>query len=210
MELTLAESVLLLALDDATESLGIRGERVLAGALLVDLARVGALRAQGAVLRPVPGVGIKHPVLARVYTTIVTSSKPRSAYRWVGRLPRELIPLTGTVAGPLVDRGVLTEQRTMVLRFFTSICFPEADPGPKRELRSRLWDLLGGTRTPQEFDALLLGLLEELSLVEPLVERYCWHAKKRAKEAMAATAGTHPAVREIRAMVSSALSEDGG
>jgi len=111
MELILAEELLLLALHDEKGSTGFTQiDPGLAGALLVDLGRLGALRPEGkelAITNSVP----QHPVLVRVHAAIAVSAKRRSAKSWVGRLPGELKPLTGTITAPLVDRGVLTEQR---------------------------------------------------------------------------------------------------
>lgn len=121
------------------------------------------------------------------------------------RLPRELKPLTGAVARPLVERGVLAEQRVKVFGMFPGTRFPEADPGPERMLRSRLCDVLLGEQAPQEQDALLLGLLEPLGLVDRLVERHQRReARKRAKEvATTGIAGSavSAAVRDIQAAV---------
>lgn len=217
VELTLAENVLLLALDDDKGSTGSTPvDPGLAGALLIDLGRLGALRPERKALHPVDGAAIEHPVLARAYTTIARSSKPRSAKAWVGRLPRELKPLIGTVAGPLVERGVVTEQRVKVLGLFPCTRFPQADPEPERALRSRLRDVLLGTREPDEGDALLVGLLQPLKLVDPLVERPQRRAaKKRAKEiAERGIAGSavSDAVRDIYATVTvvAAAGGDGG
>jgi hypothetical protein len=130
----------------------------MAGALLVDLGRLGALRPEGKELAAVTGSGPEHPVLARAHAVISASPKHRSAKSWVSRLPGELKPLTGTVAAPLVERGVLTEQCSKFLGLFPSTRFPKADPGPERLLRSRL-------------RAVLLGLLVPLDLVGGLVRR---------------------------------------
>ena len=184
MELTLAESVLLLALDDAKGSIGFtQVDPCLAGALLVDLGRLGALRHEGTELHPVHEVEITHPVLTRAHTAISASSKPRSAKAWVGRLPSDLKPISGAVASHLVEHGILTEQRSKVLGLFPSTRFPQSDPEPERALRSRLRDVLLGLRAPQEYDALLLGLLDPLGFMEQLVDRSQRRdARQRAKQ----------------------------
>lgn len=207
--LTLAEELLLLALDEAKGSAGSTPiEPGLSGALLVDLGRLGALRPEGRKLHPVEGVegaGIEHPVLARAAAAIAGSSKPRTAKAWVGRLPRELKPLLGTVARPLVEAGILDEQQVRLFGLFPATRFPEADPGPERRLRLRLHEVLLGGRAPQEQDALLLGLLEPLGLVGQLVDRrQRREARKRAKEiATNGIAGkaVSDAVRDIQAAV---------
>lgn len=220
MELILAEELLLLALDEVKGSTGSTPvDPGLAGALLVDLGRLGALKPMGRELHPVDEGGLEHPVLARAATAIAASSKRRTAKSWVGRLPRELKPLTATVAHPLVERGILTEQRVKVLGLFPSIRFPETDPGPERMLRSRLQEVLLGGRAPQEQEALLLGLLDPLGLVDRLVERpQRRQARRRVKEiATEGIAGSavSDAVRDIQsavmtAVVVSAISADGG
>jgi hypothetical protein len=213
VELILAESVLLLALDEAKGSAGFTTvDPGLAGALLVDLGRLGALQPVGKELHPVKGAGIEHPVLARAATVIAASRKPRTAASWVGRLPRELKPLISTVARPLVERGILAERRVKTFGLFPGTRFPEADPGPERMLRSRLSDVWLGGRAPQEQDALLLGLLEPLELVDQLVEGHPRpqrrEARKRAKEiatqGIAGKAVSH-AVRDIQAAVMGAV-----
>lgn len=210
MELILAEELLLLALDETKGSAGSTPlDPGLAGALLVDLGRLGALQPVGRELHPVEGVGLEHPVLARAAAAIAESSKRRTAKSWVGRLPRELKPLTATVAHPLVERGILAERRVKVLGLFPGTRFPEADPGPERMLRSRLQDVLLGGRAPQEQDALLLGLLEPLGLVDRLVERpQRREARKRAKQvATTGIAGSavSQAVRDIQSAVTVAV-----
>jgi hypothetical protein len=213
VELILAESVLLLALDEAKGSAGFTHiDPGLAGALLVDLGRLGALHPVGKELHPVEGAGIEHPVLARAATAIAASRTPRTATSWIGRLPGELKPLISTVARPLVERGILAERRVKTFGLFPGTRFPEVDPGPERMLRSRLGEVLLGGRAPQEQDALLLGLLEPLGLVDRLLEGHPRHqrreARKRAKEiATQGIAGSavSQAVRDIQAAVMVAM-----
>ncbi|MGH4018528.1 MAG: GOLPH3/VPS74 family protein [Pseudonocardiaceae bacterium] len=180
MELLLAEELLLLALDDEKgSSWNSRLEFGLAGALLVDLGRVGALRSEGKELHLVDAAAPEHPLLVRAYDVIAGSGKPRSAKAWLSRLPRRLKPITGTVATGLVERGVLSEQRRKVLGVFPSTRFPQADPGPERLLRDRLTAVLDGQRRPEERDALLFGLLVPVELVSELVD---WSQRRAARE----------------------------
>ena len=211
MELTLAEELLLLVLD---EEKGAKRSRTaldngFAGALLVDLGRQELLRIEGKTLHPVAGRAPDHPVLARTYQVIAGSPKARTAKSWVTRLPRELRPITHTIAGPLVDRGVLDERRSKVLGLFPLTLYPERDPGPELTLRSRLSQVLGAGQTPDEHDALLLGLLVPLDLVGGLVERDQRRAaKKRAKEiADGGIAGSavHDVIQDINAVMIAAV-----
>ncbi|MPZ66566.1 MAG: hypothetical protein GEU83_14000 [Pseudonocardiaceae bacterium] len=180
MDLLLAEELLLIALDDQKgSSRNSRLDLGLAGALLEDLGGVGALRAEGKELHSVDAAAPEHPLLVRAHEVLVGSGKPRSAKAWLGRLPRQLKPITGTVATGLVQRGVLAEQRRKALGVFPSTRYPEADPGPERRLRDRLTAVLNGQGRPEERDALLLGLLVSLEMISELVE---WSQRRAARE----------------------------
>ena len=183
-ELLLAEQMLLIALDDEQGSSSNSSLPAgLAGALLTDLAREEALRWDGEALHPVPVAGLQHPLLSRVHEVIAASSSPRSAKSWVQKLPRSLRPVTETVAAALVERGVLSEQRYKILGLFPSTRFPETDPEPERLLRTRLHAVLTEGHPPAEDDALLLGLLVPLGLVDALVDKTDRPAaRKRARE----------------------------
>lgn len=99
------------------------------------------------------------------------------------RLPRALKPVVGTVAAPLVDAGVLTEDRRKFLGLFPDTRFREADPEPERALRARLLAVLVDGGEPAEHDALLVGLLVPLDLVRKAVDPGDRRAaKKRAKQ----------------------------
>lgn len=98
------------------------------------------------------------------------------------RLPRELNPLRQPLARGLVERGILSEQHSKRLGVLPTTRFPTVDPAPERDLRERLREVLLAGRDPTEEEALLLGLLEPLGLIDSLVateERRA--ARKRAK-----------------------------
>ncbi|MHA6780255.1 GOLPH3/VPS74 family protein [Pseudonocardia saturnea] len=184
MELTLAEELLLLALGDESGSTGFTSIHPgLAGALLVDLGRAGAVRVEDGKLVPTGAAAPAHPVLARALDVLVADEKRRTATSWVQRLPRALKPVVGTVAAPLVTAGVLTEDRRKFLGLFPDTRFREADPEPERALRARLRAVLVDGREPAEHDALLVGLLVPLDLVRRAVDSGDRRAaKKRAKQ----------------------------
>jgi len=127
----LAEQLLLLFLDDEKghERASWGGDPGLAGALLLDLTRLEAIADQDGKL-VAADAQVDHPVLAAAHAAIGADEKRRDAKGWVDRLPSELKPLKERIAGGLVERGVLSEQRRKVLGLFKTTRFPEADPGP--------------------------------------------------------------------------------
>jgi hypothetical protein len=207
MELILAEQVLLLALDDdkGKDSTTWGMDPGLSAALLLDLARLGLVEAPGAKVRAVEGETPAHPLLRDAHAAMLESDRERKAKQWVDALPKRLKPLKDRVAGGLVERGVLSEERSKRLGLFTTTRYPEADPAAERELRTRMREVLVTGREPSEEEALLAGLLEPLGLVDAVVDKADRRAaRKRAKEiGESGIAGTavRDAVREVQAAV---------
>ena len=159
----LAEELLLLLLDEekGKESAWVMSDTGLAGALLLDLLETGRLEErEGKLVRA--GTEPAEPALAAAWRAI---DEPKPAKHWVGRLPKALKPIRGTVAESLVSRGVLDEQRRKTLGLFKSTVYPELDPGPEQELRARLRKVLVDGAEPDEHTLALLGVLVPLDLV---------------------------------------------
>jgi hypothetical protein len=207
MQLILAEQLLLLFLDDekGSDSASWGGDSGLAGAILLDLTAQGALSDDDGDLVAVPGASPAHPLLAAAHGAIQASGRRRDAKGWVGRLPKELEPLREHVARRLVEHGVLTEERRKLLGLFPSTRFPQADPGPERELRERLRAVLLSERRPTQQDAMLISLLIPYDLVKRLVPRdRRKDAQRRAKavaEGGAAAKAVDDTIKGIQAAV---------
>jgi hypothetical protein len=202
--LILAEQTLLIALDDekGRDTTPLGSDAGLAGALLLDLAGLQLVDSDaGGKIAALDGKQPGHELLRDVHTTIASSSKPRDAKGWVERLPRELGPLRQRVARGLVQRGILSEEHSKSLGILSVTRFPTVDPAPERELRERLRDVLLAEREPTEEEALLVGLLEPLGLIDSIVPTDRRRdARKRAK-AVAEQGLTGTAVRDaIRAV----------
>jgi hypothetical protein len=208
VSLLLAEQVLLLALDDekGTDTSRWAGEAGLAGALLLDLGERDLLRVDAdTTLAAADGPPPDHELLRRVYDVVRGSSERRDANGWVDHVQKELKPLRERLAQGLVDRGILSEDRSKVLGIFPRTRYPEADPHPEFELRHTLAEVLVTGREPTEEEALLVGLLEPLGLVDQVVPNdHRKAAKRRAREIGEpgiADNAVRNAVREVQAAV---------
>src|SRR4051794_2972906 len=169
MELILAEQTLLVALDDEKGRDGTTwgSDPGLAAALLLDLARLGLVELdRGEKIVAAGGDALGHELLRDAHAAIRASQKRCDAKGWVDRLPRELKPLRTRVARGLVERGVLAESRTRALGIVPLTRFPTADGTPERALRERLHAVLVTGRDPTPEEALLVGLLEPLGLID--------------------------------------------
>jgi hypothetical protein len=119
-------------------------------------------------------------------------------------LPHELKPLQRLARG-LVERGILSEEHSRTLGIVPTTRFPTTDPAPERDLRERLGDVLLADRQPTEEEAVLIGLLEPLGLVDSVVAKHRrWDARKRAK-AVAEQGLMGSAVRDATRAVQAAV-----
>jgi hypothetical protein len=211
VHLLLAEQVLLLALDDekGTDRSQRAGEAGLAGALLLDLGERDLVRAGAdGRLVAVDAAEPEHGLLRRAHEIVGGTPGGRHAKTWVDHLQAELKPLRARLAQGLVERGILSEHRSRVLGIFPRTRYPEVDPHPEFELRHQLFDVLVTGRAPTEEEALLVGLLEPLGLIDRLVPRdHRRAAHRRAQEIGEpglAGAAVRAAVREVQAVVTAA------
>ena len=208
MDLILAEQTLLIALDDEngrdTTKWGC--DAGLAGALLLDLASLELLTTDNDdKVVAIDGAEPGHQLVRDAYATIRESSKRRNAKGWVKRLPRELKPLRQRLARGLVQRGILSEEHSKRLGVLPTTRFPTINPAPERELRERLRNVLIAGRDPTENEALLLGLLEPLGLIDLLVTKDQRRAARKRAKALAeqglAGAAVRDAIRAVQAAV---------
>lgn len=195
--LVLAEELLLLALDDKkghdrTWSI----ESGLAGALLIELTEDGGLRLdEDERLVAEEGAAPDNALLAEVLETVRASEKPQGVEHWLGELPRGFGTLRDQVAQRLVDRGVLTEERTKLLGLTLSRRYPEAAPEPERALRARLRELLVDGAEPTPREAALVALLRPFELVRTVVEREERKEAERRAEEIAQSGPINDAIR---------------
>jgi golgi phosphoprotein 3 len=187
MDLSLAEELLLVALDDEkgadTANWGGGVEAGLAGALLLELAAAGCVKDEDGKLVAAECDPPPAPLAAAALEVIRRDEKRRNAKGWVGRLPKELKPLRRQVADGLVRRGVLEEERRRRLGLFESTRYPERDPEPERRLRAGLTEVLAAGREPDPDEAMLVSLLHAYDLVKRVVPKEDRRsARKRAKQ----------------------------
>lgn len=101
---------------------------------------------------------------------ITSSEKRRPADDRVSRLPKTIGPLRARVAAGLVARGVLREEHAKRLGLFATVRYPIVDDRDVAAARGRLLAVLAREAAPTERDALLLGLLERVDLVERVTD----------------------------------------
>lgn len=206
--LSLAEEVLLVALDEekGTTSSWVSVDPALAGGILVDLLAAGALIEAGDRLELAPDADTPQESLqAETLTAIRAKGKAEKPKYWVDKLPKELKPIKGRVAEALVARGVLSEARHKALGLIPSTRYPEADPGPEREVRDRLSAALVHGIEPEPRTARLIALLNAVDLVKVVVEKEERKAAKARAKLIAESDAVGRAVKRAVDDVGSAV-----
>ena len=200
--LTLAEQLLLLALDDEkgvdTTGFGAELDTGLAGAVLLDLAAAGCVHEDRGRLVAVDCSPPDGPLAADALAAIRVSSERWSAKDWVSRAPRELERLRERVAEGLVSRGILEEQRKRRFGLVRATRYPVRNPEPERGLRAALAQVLLGEREPERREAMLIALLPPYDLVEELVPK---GRRREATERATEIAGRAPIGAAVAASV---------
>ena len=169
--LSMAEEVVLLALDDATgdfRDLPPGGMGVaLGGAMLMDLAladRIDSdLKRLFAVSLEPTGDEVLDGVLAEIARKDGAEATGEEApdwgtFLWVEELARRVDAYRDRLLDRLVARGVLRMEDTRVLWVFGSRAYPPATGIEGEEVRARLREAIFGDEIPEARDILLIGL----------------------------------------------------
>jgi Golgi phosphoprotein 3 len=171
---TLAEDLLLLALDDDKGTVSWSRSTALpyglGGALLMDLALNGRVNSREKKIVLVDSSPTGDEVLDAALETIRTSTQPRDAKHWVKRLG-DRRGLRDHLARRLVARGILREQDRAFLWVFRDHRFPTDDPSPEAALRGRIRDATLGATEPDTRTLLLLSLVNACNLAGSLFSR---------------------------------------
>jgi hypothetical protein len=196
MTLMLHERLLLLVLDDdkGKNQAGF-ADKALAGSLLFELLRAGAIELTDNRVRPT-GVAPTDAVLRHAVAAVAGESKPRDVRWWVDHLPSRLQPFLPRVAARLVDTGVLAREQHKVLGIFPTTRLPERDHAPEAQLRERLRAVLLGEVEADADDAELVAMVDALGMVGSIVGRDARKEAERRAKALAESAELGEAVEK--------------
>lgn len=185
----ISEDLLLLLLDDDKGTLTGTSypQPVLGGAVLIELALVGAVEAEEkpgvwrtAKVHAVPGARPDDTLLATSYDLV--SEKPRTAQDLVNRLGKNRLD---ELAGRLVERGILERRDAKVLGVFPRKRWPTTDTTREQEVRRNLSAVLVQGVQPDQRTAALVALLSAIDKAHKMVDHEGLPTKvvrKRAKE----------------------------
>lgn len=171
--LTLAEELILLALDDERGTLNplpmFSLDVALGAAILMELmlhGRVDSDTDKVFVLSPEP---TGDALLDNALQQIVAEPEARSTGTWISRLGAVGSDLSNRVIARLVERGVLRSEEKRLLWVFKTRVYPPSSGIEEREVKARVMALLYSDELPESRDALLVGLLRSTAMFRLLL-----------------------------------------
>ncbi|MGV8875046.1 MAG: GOLPH3/VPS74 family protein [Rhodococcus sp. (in: high G+C Gram-positive bacteria)] len=211
----IAEDLLLLLLDDHSGKPladSTKLPRVLAGALVVELAMEGALRITGPDEQikkdhvVVAGAPPAESLLRRVFDLVASASRPMKPQKVIEKSQKNL---TKELAARLVAQGFVSENQQKVWGLFPTTTWPARDTSREKVLRDSLRSALVDGTTPEPHSAALISLISAVDLTHKVItDADKKLLKKRAKEIAEgewAGAAVRKAVSDVNAAVTAAV-----
>ena len=211
----IAEDLLLLLLDDHSGKPladSTKLPRVLAGALVVELAMSGSLRITG------PGEQIKKdhiaiagnppvdPLLRRVFDLVATSSRPMKPQKVIEKSQKNLAK---ELAARLVTQGFVTERQDKGWGLVPTTTWPARDTSREKVLRDALRSALVDGTTPTPHSAALISLISAVDLTHKVIvdadKKLLKTRAKQIAEGEWAGAAVRKAVSDVNAAVMAAV-----
>ena len=166
--LSLAEEVLLLALDDDTgvlceSSPGTLG-RTLVAAVLMELAFLSRIDTDQRALFVVDSTPVGDPVLDDTLAHLARQPKQRSSYAELTHLLGQAPEIQKRLLDRLVSRGIVKLVNERILWVFGVRRYPLLDDREVKEVKARLREVVLGEDLPDPRDAVLISLVEAAHL----------------------------------------------
>lgn len=170
-DLTIPESILLLALhDDTGEKRGTFLNYALAGAALTDLLLRGRLSESGKKLEIASKAPTGDAFLDGCLTAMEAKGPGEDAKTYIQHIGGKNDLLTPLYEG-LVARGILDEQTVKVLWVFNQTVWPEKNPAPERALEARLRLAITGSGPVDAHDAAIIALAQHVDILKHNFDR---------------------------------------
>jgi len=187
-DLTVPESILLLALADATgERKGDYLSYALAGAALTELVLQGRLTELG---NPPRKLAIANttptgdPYVDACLEVVTAKGSGKDASTYIETIGRKSA-LTQPLYERLVARGIISETKSKVLLFFTHTTYPEANPAPEQALEKRLLGVITGSGPVDVRDGAIIALAHHVDILKYDFDRDMLKVRKDRIKAIA-------------------------
>ena len=180
-QLTFAEEIALLGLDDRTGALlpmPVMGfNYALAGAVIADLALAGRIDTDLQQLTVIRPDATGDALLDRALVTFVTSPQPKSVAHWLGVLSAQRAEIEDEALARLTARGILRREDKKIFWVFGLRRYPTVDNQERTEVKTRLSGLILGDELPDARDAILISLLTGCHLAQHIFSGPVYEAR---------------------------------
>ena len=185
--LSIAEEIVLLALDDETGKPSTRLpvhslRNAVSGALLMDLAFENRIDTDLHRLIVISAAPLGEPVLDDVLTQIAREEE-RETGHWVSLFAGEYEALQQQLLNRLVARGILSQREGRLSWLVGVRRYPTVDDRPQRDVKQRITDTLASEVIPHPRDIAIICLADACGLWRSVVdERELADAKPRIEQ----------------------------
>lgn len=168
-DLTIPESILLLALQDETgERKGDYLTYALAGAAVTELVLQGRLRELGDPPKKLAIVDTKptgDAYLDACFQVMLEKGSGKDARDYIETIGGKS-ELTHALYDQLIGRGIVSETKSKVMLFFTRTTYPEANPAPEQALEKRLLGVITGSGHVDLRDGAIIALAHHVDILK--------------------------------------------
>ena len=186
--LSIAEEIVLLALDDETGKLSTRLpvhslRNAVSGALLMDLAFENRIDTDLHRLIVIDAAPLGEPVLDDVLAQIASDEEERETGHWVHLIAGEYETLRPQLLDRLVARGILSQREGRLSWLHGVRRYPTVDDRPQRDVKQRITDTLASEVIPHPRDIAIICLADACALWRSVIdERELAEAKPRIEQ----------------------------
>lgn len=207
--LTLAEELLLLALDDAKGTVPMSASQTLgyglAGATLMDLTLMGRLTSDGKNLVVVDATPTGDALLDQALATIAAAKRARDSKHWVRALGTGIKRHREQLEERLAERGILRREEHRILGVIPSPRYPMDDPQPEMHSRERIRAAVLGDAPPDARTVTLISIAKACRLLDGLFTREERKATKRRVDEIIQGEALGKAVKETMDAINAAV-----
>jgi Golgi phosphoprotein 3 len=171
--LSLAEEILLLALDDEKGSFVPLPrdalEFALTSAALMDLALQGRIDSDLDQLVLVDATPLGDDILDPLLAAIARSDETYNAKRWISVVARDAEPIRERALERLVQRGILERKEQKLLWVLGQRRYPVVDATESREVKLRILEIVLSDEIPDLRDVVIIALADACQLFDSIL-----------------------------------------
>lgn len=170
MQLTIAEELLLIALDDKRGKLitssNFSIDFCLAGAILFDLTFKNRIILKNQELKLLSSETVNDKISDEILNVLINEKKNHSIKYWLNTLPVKLKDLRLQILEELVEKSVLSKVKNRFFGIFSSNRYLSNDGQPEHEARLRVRNIILHNQPFKLKDLMLIALIDAADLVE--------------------------------------------